>query len=658
MHDSDSQVHGIKFYSLDDLSLGFYVERAGEIIRGFSASEPPSTSSDVLDLHEALLFAKNGVFPSAFDDKEVSATRSKIRQIEGTIARYFGEITEDNLITKIAGTDFEYQDRLLELLGKYGIYIRCNAAVTVAALMDEGIHLRQLLAEKNLVKEYDTKLRELLINSPRGAEIVIEHWLSESQHDKLHLPKSLTPADSRELLNTYVGSDKVDQNCLKLLSEAKNCHNAGIDDKTKLKAKRRYDSEVSKFFEGNQGMRYGSEIIFSSELTVPWKVETDNTEDLIIRMEYSTQWLDKTCDYPSVLNNFVHLFGFTEPRGMLTFPAYRSQMGIFEQLLGTSGKHEYKTGITFNTLHQQSISQIHLYRGFLESKGINLEEVISWFFSEYLPEEFGAEGFSFSASESGAPFLQRVRHLFPEMEAIAHQFCLYAEDGEIDHELLTFGSKQVRYKNIPSLLTGKYSKITDDKTIAAVLQHLYSDQSLLSHTKSGTSGPSAIHLFLIHKVAYTDFHPHQQEIIDFLIALDILRIDQSRISFVRTEQLVILESLFKYGAVSYYHLSDAGRAEADKMSEKGWLKSHSYLLTEAEADYFNYYLNSVDFSNGPKLRNKYAHGTQPKPDGETEHYNAYLIALRMILSLVIKINDEFCLVSPDPDSPNNRQILM
>ena len=95
MHDSDSQVHRFKFYNLDDLSLGFYVERAGEIIRDFSASEPPSTSSDVLELHEALLFAKNGVFPSAFDDKEVSATRSKIRQIEGTIARYFGGIGPD-----------------------------------------------------------------------------------------------------------------------------------------------------------------------------------------------------------------------------------------------------------------------------------------------------------------------------------------------------------------------------------------------------------------------------------------------------------------------------------------------------------------------------------------------------------------------------------
>lgn len=658
MHDSDSQVHRIEFYSLDDLSLGFYVERAGEILQGFSASEPPSTSSDVLELHEALLFAKNGVFPSAFDEQEVSTTRSKIHQIEGTIARYFGEISEDNLSTKIAGTDSEYQDRLLELLGKYGVYIRCSAAVTVAALMDEGIHLHELLSEKNLVKEYDTKLRELLINSSRGAEVVIEHWLSESQNDKLYLPKSLTPADSRDLLNTYIDSDEVNQNYLKLLSEAKNCHTAGIDDKTKLKAKRRYDSEISKFFEGNHDMRYGSEIFFSPDLTVPWKAETDYTEGLIFRMEYSTRWLDKTCDYPSVLNNFVHLFGFTDPTGILTFPAYRFQMGVLEQALGTTGKHEYRTGIAFNTLHLQSISQIHSYRGYLESKGINLEEVISWFFAEYLPKEFGAEGFSFSVSESGAPYLQRVRHLFPEMEAIAHQFSMYAEDGEIDHELLTFGSQQVRYKNIPSLLTGKYSKITDDKTIAAVLHHLYSDQSLLSRTKSGTSEPSAIDLFLIHKVAYTDFHPHQQEIVDFLIALGILQIDRTRISFVCTEQLVILESLFKYGAISYYHLSDVGRVEADKMSEKGWLKSHSYLLTEAEADYFNYYLNSVDFSNGPRLRNIYAHGKQPRSDGETEHYNAYLITLRMILALVIKINDEFCLVSPDPDSPSNRQIFM
>ena len=66
-------------------------------------------------------------------------------------------------------------------------------------------------------------------------------------------------------------------------------------------------------------------------------------------------------------------------------------------------------------------------------------------------------------------------------------------------------------------------------------------------------------------------------------------------------------------------------------------------MSEAEGKYFNYFLNNVDFSNGPQLRNKYAHGSQPDSRGEDAYYRDYLIALRLVLALVIKINDDFCL---------------
>ncbi|CAM3997959.1 hypothetical protein [Janibacter anophelis] len=66
-------------------------------------------------------------------------------------------------------------------------------------------------------------------------------------------------------------------------------------------------------------------------------------------------------------------------------------------------------------------------------------------------------------------------------------------------------------------------------------------------------------------------------------------------------------------------------------------------VTEAEAEYFNYFLNKVDFSNGPELRNKYLHGSQANGEGEDAHFHAYITALRLMVALVIKLNDDFCL---------------
>lgn len=48
-------------------------------------------------------------------------------------------------------------------------------------------------------------------------------------------------------------------------------------------------------------------------------------------------------------------------------------------------------------------------------------------------------------------------------------------------------------------------------------------------------------------------------------------------------------------------------------------------------------------SNGPQLRNKYLHGSQANANGEDAHFHTYITALRLIVALVIKVNDDFCL---------------
>jgi hypothetical protein len=39
--------------------------------------------------------------------------------------------------------------------------------------------------------------------------------------------------------------------------------------------------------------------------------------------------------------------------------------------------------------------------------------------------------------------------------------------------------------------------------------------------------------------------------------------------------------------------------------------------------------------------------SQANADGEDAHFRIYLIALRLILTLVVKMNDDFCLAAPE-----------
>ena len=65
------------------------------------------------------------------------------------------------------------------------------------------------------------------------------------------------------------------------------------------------------------------------------------------------------------------------------------------------------------------------------------------------------------------------------------------------------------------------------------------------------------------------------------------------------------------------------------------------LLTTPEASYFNYILNQQEFNNGHDLRNKYLHGSQSNKDGENTHYNTYIVGLKLMMALIIKIDDDF-----------------
>ncbi|MDO8733236.1 MAG: hypothetical protein Q7L55_11825 [Actinomycetota bacterium] len=110
-------------------------------------------------------------------------------------------------------------------------------------------------------------------------------------------------------------------------------------------------------------------------------------------------------------------------------------------------------------------------------------------------------------------------------------------------------------------------------------------------------------------------------------------------------QFRVLRSLFQTQAASYFHLGHEGRKAVDTMAARGWMTRRSSLLSEPEASYVNFLLNKVEFSNGPELRNKYMHGSQPHGD-EDLHFHSYVVALRLMIALVIKLNDDFVLAAP------------
>jgi hypothetical protein len=208
-------------------------------------------------------------------------------------------------------------------------------------------------------------------------------------------------------------------------------------------------------------------------------------------------------------------------------------------------------------------------------------------------------------------------------------------------------SDQVQYRDIPGLLSGKYVHASDDQNVRSVLHLLFSDQSGLTYINENLRANNAGRLLIENQITYDDFADHQKGAIDFLILQGVLENSGERIQLANSTQFVILKAIFDTGAASYYHYSAEARALIDDMVVKGWLVRQESLLTGPEASYFNYYLNQAEFSNGPDLRNKYLHGSQADARNDEEHLRTYLTALKLLMALVIKINDDFWLSSDE-----------
>ena len=95
------------------------------------------------------------------------------------------------------------------------------------------------------------------------------------------------------------------------------------------------------------------------------------------------------------------------------------------------------------------------------------------------------------------------------------------------------------------------------------------------------------------------------------------------------------------GLLSYWHYDIECREILDELIADDSLFTESTLFNKLECEYLNYYLNDREFTNGLKLRNRFAHGTNS--DSEVEIKNTYYILLRIIVLTILKVDNDLFL---------------
>lgn len=639
-------IQRVKFYSKNDMANYYDLKLIQDKLKELIKEKENYNINEILEFFNIIKFVESEIYLPDWSEEYIRYYKKIPKKLKEIIGKYISKIENTNIIEIFLSVDIMYITDFWEIFDRYSLYKKIQNEKFIELLNNNRDNLYCILKFKSIVRRYSDGLKQFLIESTSSAELLLREYIEEKDYSKgnLFFPESLTLNEKKEILEKYIDNENVNLNYLKLITKGQDLL---LSPKIKLKAKIRYEKEIEKYFSNGSSFSYGVSISFSKTQEKSQEY-TLSDNDLYLDMCYSLKWIEENLDYPTILNNFLYLFEFTDFQFRFThIPAKHGLTSLLE-FIEIRTRKEYITGTDFEQKQMIINCKMRGYYFILQKNNIYLEKVLEWFFHKYLKEEFQINGFNVNLPSIGLSYLEKCRIIISEIESILKQFKLYVEEKEINRELLEMTSEHLFFKDIPSLLKNKYLYLNSQE-YENISYLLFSDQSNLIYIEGiNKHYNSFLELVLNEKIKKEMFSDRRVESIDWLIKRKCLFIDKEGFFKFNDNLVWILKELYTNEVLCYNYIKD--NKEIRELKDKKIISFESTLLSKPEQNYLNFLLNRSEYSNGLDLRNRYAHGTQPLNELENEYH--YFKFLEILVLLVIKINEEFCL----NDSINNKNI--
>ncbi|WP_299989335.1 hypothetical protein [uncultured Pontibacter sp.] len=637
----------VVFHSKEDLA-GVYNLSKGEAILRSEFKKIPDDINKILELYNIKLFIDNEVYLRSWSEGEINAFKQKVLEYGKSIGQFMSKIDDNNVLTYHKELVSGYIESFWRLVNDQKIYKKVSPSKIEEILAQEPHQIRVILKHKGLVEHYNNVLRDFLLTYQQSASILLTIYeiKKDLNHVDLFLPKSLSTADKENIISEYIDSENCNINYLQIIQNSKKTNEFRISDKIRLKAKRRHQKETSKFFDevsNTSLMKYGVSVTYLENVS---KIKEVKLENFVTHYTYSLDFIKNDTHPYSLYLNFKLLFGYLDYQNRIDLISKSSQLGVMERVMGVRSQNEYFCGMLFRLSQMTSQAQIFTYSNVLKTLDYSLEEILQFVYTSFFAEKYGfADNASLIMPTASASPLEKVRMLAPELESVLKQYKLYVEDNQIDFELLQISSSPSSIKDIPSLNKKKYIyPNTDNQEAVACSNLFFSDQTLLAYVEPFKE--SQYHTFFEllnneNNVYFNNYEEYQIPSLKYLIEKKYIFLDEhDRIQVANYNRVLILKDLRENEVASFYHYPTELQEEAIKMSEEDLIYFDSSLLSKPEQDYFNFYLNKSEFTNGLDLRNSYLHGTQANPSEITLHENSYLLYLQLLTLVLLKIEDD------------------
>lgn len=634
-----SRYNGVKFYGVNDWSIAENLEKAAVILDSYDTNREYTDINQIIELYNIQELINCGVCLKKWDEDSIDHYKQISNLTTKVVGRFFGKIRDENFSQLCQSVCIEYIEDFWRLFVRFKTYKKVSSKTFSAYLNEPETTLWVLLKQDELVNYYGKELAEILRVSEQAPRLIISKFLEAGNKKcQYHFPKELSPSEFEKIFQKYIKSKTANYNYLRLLANAQSSKECPISDRLRLSAKRKCETYWDNCPDTGIHIEHGIGVAFTDSPEIKSvKREESNT----ILITYDIKWLMENLDYPTILNNFCYVFEQFDFCWRSTLVSVKSQLGVFERTLFVRGLKDYIIGEGFNAVESLTTLQLNGYYNILKKNGIRLEDVLKWFFEEYLSEEFCAKGFQFNPPSEGTTLVEKCRTIASEMDGVLKQFRMYVQDGEIDQELFEMSSEHIIFSNLSGFVDEKYAYGNSEK-IEKEQFLLFSDQSGLYYIEKTKSKYSCFFDLLVKEnVKFSDFHEHQHGHIQWFLEQDVVIEDSDGYLKINVPKGYILKDLYEHDVICPQYFDDELKAIVEEWCKSGDLRLENSLFSKPEQDYLNYKLNKASYSNGLDLRNKYAHSTYPKD--KNAQFMDYMGLLKIMILIVTKINEEFCL---------------
>lgn len=582
--------------------------------------------------HTKLFFDKVTNIPS-WSEEKYQEYKTRTLKLKDVVYERFKQITEDNVVDIFNDCYVSYWDDFRKFFYMFKTY-RCISKEKICEILKE-LHWNtfHILEDKDFVEFFDMEITHILEHISYGVDFVISYYLEEHKHKQcVYIPKNFSVEKRVKLIEDYLKGKDLNPNILQLIINAKHTKELPITPKMKKCA----DERNKEFWANNKlafFYKYSFHISFGSFEDIK-HVCVKNNEWIF---EYDIDWIKDNTDYPTLLNNFIYLFEYTDMQARCTFISNNIGRSIFEDIFTVRGNGMYKKSTAFNMLDSLSDIQMRGYVNQLVKLNIYIEDVIKWFFESYLLQEFGIKNYICNMPDSGDSMLSKCKALASAIDGILSKYKMLCDDGAIDQELFKYITDSPRIKDIPSRIRNKYCYIKS-KELYKEINMLFSSQSMLGYTERTKSKYNTfIKLISNESIKLSECETYNLESLNWLLQRGTIYIKDGIIKY-DWERVFILSEFYEKDVISLQHIKSP---LLKQLIKNGDISTDYKLLSKPEYQYFDYLLNNSEFSDGKAIRNRYIHDSIV-PDNNTMNAD-YITLLKVMILLIIKINDDCCI---------------